>query len=209
MASGLLIILLNKATKSSVYFQSMDKEYIAKLKLGIITDTWDMEGKIIKQKKLKDLNLNEISQVVSSFSGDFYQTPPIFSAKKIMGKPAYYYARSKKKYGDDIKLKKELVKIYEINIISLEEDLLTIKVICSSGTYIRSIAYEIGKKLGCGGALVELTREKIGSYDLKNSIDLEDLELIASGSGLSSYRGIIKAADIKIPNNDKDKLRIN
>jgi len=181
-----------------MYFQSMDKHYTAKLKFGIITDTWDIEGRIIKQKKVRDLNLNKISKIVASFSGDFYQTPPAYSAKKIKGKPAYYYARGKNNYNADIKLKKEMVRIHKIDIISLEKDILTLNIVCGSGTYIRSLSFEIGEKLGCGATLIELIRTKIGSYDLKNSVELNDLEMIASGSDIKNYNGIIEIKEINV-----------
>ena len=196
-----MIILLNKVTKLSGYFQSMDKEYIAGIKLGLVTDTWDIEGKVIEQKSTVKLNPDKIKEVVSSFYGDFYQTPPIYSAKKIKGKPAYYYARYKKNYEQNIELKKEKVKIYKIDIISLLKDILTIKVRCSSGTYIRSLAFDIGKKLGCGATIVELIRNKIGSYDINKSIELEDLECIAEWPTLKNNYGIIRAEDIAIPLN--------
>lgn len=179
----------------------MDKEYTAGIKLGIVTDTWDIEGKVIEQRSSINLNPDKIKKVVSSFYGDFYQTPPIYSAKKIKGKPAYYYIRDKKDYKAEIELKKEKVKIYKIDIISLNKDILTIKVCCSSGTYIRSLAFDIGKKLGCGATLVELIRNKIGRYDLSDSIALEDLEYIAAYACLKkNYSGIIRAEDIDILN---------
>jgi tRNA pseudouridine55 synthase len=178
----------------------MDKEYIAKIKLGIITDTWDMEGQIIEQSRVKKISLEKLSEVVNSFSGSIYQMPPVFSAKKISGKPAYYYARSKKIQKEEIKLKPEIVKIYKIDIISLKEDIFDIKVKCSSGTYIRSLAFEIGRKLGCGATLAELIRNKIGNYDLKNSIEIDKLELIALGFDIKKFNNsIIPAEDIIIP----------
>ncbi len=111
-------------------------------------------------------------KVIKSLEGDFNQVPPIFSAKKIKGKPAYAYARKKEK----ITLETKVVRIYNIDFISFDGENVVIKIKCSSGTYIRSVVNIIGKMLGCGATLISLLRTRIGSYDIAESLTLDDLE---------------------------------
>ena len=170
LAEGLLIILLNKATRLSYYFLSMDKEYVSEFKLGVVTDTWDLDGRIVESKKIKNLNAADTEKKLSSLIGEYRQVPPIYSAIKYKGKPLYYYARKGKK----VKAEPRLVKINNIGMLSLAGDILTVRINCSSGTYVRSIANEVGEMLGCGAAVKSLTRTKIGTFNVKNSIKLED-----------------------------------
>ncbi|MCL5071961.1 MAG: hypothetical protein M1308_13875 [Actinobacteria bacterium] len=127
------MVLINKATKLSNHFLSLDKDYIAKFKLGIETETWDTEGKIIREASLQGINEEILLKTVKSLEGDFNQVPPIFSAKKIKGKPAYAYAREKK----EITLEAKIVKIYNIDFISFDGENAVIKINCSSGTYVK------------------------------------------------------------------------
>jgi tRNA pseudouridine55 synthase len=175
-AEGLLIILINKTTKQCNHFLSLDKEYIAKFQLGIETETWDTEGKVIREASLKGINEKMLVNAIESLEGDFNQIPPIFSAKKINGRPAYDYARKKEK----ITLEAKIVKIYNMDLISFDGENAEIKINCSSGTYVRSVVNIIGKILGCGATLISLTRTRIGSYDISESITLDELERNAS-----------------------------
>lgn len=175
----------------------MDKEYTAVFKLGMTTDTWDIEGKVIEKKDIIDVKSDDLKIVISGIVGVFDQIPPIYSAKKIKGKPAYYYARSKRYDNKDIRLKSVPVNIYGIDIISFNGSEVKIKVSCSSGTYIRSLVYEIGKKLGCGATLIELTRERIDGFDLKDSIKLEEIKLIYETGNLKNYKKSFIKVDIK------------
>jgi tRNA pseudouridine55 synthase len=171
-AEGLLIILINKATKQSNHFLTLDKEYIAKFQLGIETETWDTEGKVIREASSKGIDEKMLVNVIKSLEGDFNQIPPIFSAKKIKGRPAYDYARKKEK----ITLEARIVKIYNMNLISFDGENAEIKINCSSGTYVRSVVNIIGKILGCGATLMSLTRTRIGSYNISESITLDEIE---------------------------------
>lgn len=143
---------------------------MAKIKLGVVTDTWDREGKIVETKEVDKLNLSKVSEAIANFVGKYKQTPPVYSAIKYQGKPVYHYVRK----GQKISLEPRLVRINSISILSLRDNILTIRVSCSSGTYIRSLAYEIGKKLGYGATLDRLVRTKIGDFDLEDGINLED-----------------------------------
>lgn len=169
MAEGLLIILINKATKLFGYFLTLKKEYIADLKLGVITDTRDLSGKIIIEKKIKNIDTGEILKALDKFKGKIRQTPPAYSSVKYKGKPSYKFARK----GQEVELKPKTVNIYNLELISFKEDLLRIKVNCSSGTYIRSLAYDIGNILGTGASLKELKRTWINDYSLRDSIDVD------------------------------------
>lgn len=172
IATGLLILGIGRnATRKLSNFQKLDKEYIAKIKLGAISNTFDKEGKIKQTNIKKKPNIEEIRKALSFFIGEIKQIPPPFSAKKIKGKKAYELARR----GIKIKLKPKLIKIYNIEILKYSFPYLEIKVFCSSGTYIRSLAHEIGKKLGCGGYIEELRRTRIGNFSVENTIKIDSL----------------------------------
>jgi len=171
-AKGLLILGIGRQfTKKLSNFQKEDKEYIATLRLGAESDTFDREGKIVERKVEKIPEIKEIEKVLKSFLGEILQVPPIFSAKKIKGKKLYELARK----GIKIEPKPQKVKIYEISILEYKFPHLKIKVKCSSGTYIRSLANDIGKKLGCGAYLEELIRTNIGEFSIENAVELSKL----------------------------------
>jgi tRNA pseudouridine55 synthase len=171
-ATGLLILGIGREfTKKLSIFQKKDKEYIATLRLGAESDTFDKEGKIVEKKVEKIPERKEIEEVLKSFFGEIEQIPPAFSAKKIKGKKLYELARK----GIKVEPKPQKVKIYEISILEYKFPYLKIKVKCSSGTYIRSLANDIGKKLGCGSYVKELVRTKIGEFSLEKAIELSRL----------------------------------
>lgn len=178
MATGLLIILVNKATKLSNNFICMDKEYYAEFEPGIETDTWDLEGEILNKCSPGLIENSRIKEILYSLKGDFLQTPPAFSAKKIRGKPAYYYVRNKGLSCGEIVLKPVRVKINDIEFLSNINNRISIRIDCSSGTYIRSIVHEIGKKLGCGAVLTALKRTRIGKYSIDSSFNIKTIDKI-------------------------------
>ena len=171
LASGLMIVLVNKATKLSDTFLKFSKEYIAKIKFGIETDTFDIEGKIISRKDISGLNINDINIVLDKFKGLVKQTPPMYSALKHNGKPLYKIARM----GRTVERRIRDVKISEIEVKGFDGLILTIRICCSSGTYIRSLADDIGKTLGTGAVLYELKRIKIGEFCLEGSIEVKQI----------------------------------
>jgi len=171
-ADGLLILAIGREfTKKLFNFQKKDKEYIATLKLGAVSDSFDKEGKISEIKIKKIPTKKEVQSVLNTFLGEIEQMPPIFSAKKIKGKKAYQLARR----GVRVDLKPQKVKIYKISLLDYRFPFLKIKINCSYGTYIRSLANELGEKLGCGAYLENLTRTKIGDFSIKNAIELSKL----------------------------------
>ena len=170
MATGLLIILVGKATKQQDSFMKKDKVYEAEITLGKTSDTYDAEG------SLTDVNdkvpqLNEVQKALTQSTGKITQTPPAYSAIKVNGKKAYELARAGKK----VELKSREVTVYSIDDVSYEYPKVTFTCKVSSGTYIRSLANDIGELLGCGGYLSSLKRTQIDEYSVKDAISIEQL----------------------------------
>lgn len=165
-ATGVMVMLIGKAfTKLSDSFLEQDKEYLAKLHLGIATDTFDIEGKILSESD-KVPTLSEIEKVLTLYQGEIWQTPPMFSAKKINGKKLYELARK----GVSVERQPVQIKV-KTDLLFYEYPFLELQIACSKGTYIRSIADEIGKHLGTGAHLSELVRTRSGPFHIKECID--------------------------------------
>lgn len=153
-----------------------------------------MEGSIIETKPVGLVTQSQLEAAAFSFIGDIVQIPPVFSAKKISGKPAYYYARNDTGHEQLKRLKASNVSIYSIEIKSFDGIDGIMSVCCSSGTYIRSIVNDLGKLLGCGATLTHLTRDSIGRFELTDSIHADDIEKIVDGVGKNAD-GTKKSAD--------------
>lgn len=172
IASGLLIVAIGReSTKRLSHFMNLEKEYLASVYLGKNTDTYDREGKIVSEYSGKDIEIKEIKKAISSFIGQIEQIPPMFSAKKYKGKKLYELARK----GVEVDRKASLVDIKEIKILKYKWPNLKFRVQCSKGTYIRSLAYDLGKTLKTGAYLKELVRTKIGKHDLKSAYQLKEI----------------------------------
>lgn len=169
MAQGLLIILLGDATKIAQYLSADDKEYIAKIRVGLDTDTDDITGKIIRERSCEHIDKEEVLRVINSLVGIKTQTPPRFSALKYKGERMYDLARK----GIEFMPQKRQIDIKHIELLNFNLPYLTIKTTVSKGTYIRAIARDIGEFLGCGGCLAELIRIRIGKFKIEDAIDLE------------------------------------
>lgn len=182
LATGVLLICIGKATKRVNELQAEAKEYIAQVTLGATTPSFDMEHEIDKTYPTEHITPQMIQDALKSLCGERLQTPPIYSAKKIEGVRAYDLARA----GEAVEVRKALVNIYDIEILELSMPLLTIKVSCSKGTYIRSLAFEIGQALDSGAYLSALRRTKSGGYRVEDGWNLEEfmkkLELIETKS---------------------------
>ncbi|AXA34400.1 tRNA pseudouridine(55) synthase TruB [Francisella adeliensis] len=174
MATGVLPICFGRATKIAQYLLDADKEYIATIKLGVETDSGDAEGNIIKESldDIPKLDNDALENVLDNFRGEISQVPPMYSALKHNGKPLYKLARE----GIQIEIKPRDITIYNLDLLDFTEDTITIKVRSSKGTYIRSLAIDIGAKLGCGGHLIALQRTKSGPFDIEQSYTLEQLK---------------------------------
>lgn len=175
-AVGVLLICTGRATKKVSELMSLDKEYLATLELGKVTDTHDRTGVILKENIPRKIELMTLKQICNSFEGEIYQTPPMYSAVKINGKRLYKLAR----HGAVVERAPRKVYIYKIEILNFENQIITLKIICSKGTYIRVLAHEIGEKLECGACLKALTRTRIGPYKIENAYTISNFERLLS-----------------------------
>jgi tRNA pseudouridine55 synthase len=167
-ASGLLIICAGRpATKLIDRLMAGEKEYEAVLKLGQITDTQDLEGRVVEKRLLPEYTRQEVEQCLSTFLGEQKQQPPHYSAVKHKGKPLYYYARK----GINIEKPARDITIHDIALMESGGDTLAIRVVCSKGTYIRTLAHDIGQKLGCGAHLIALRRTRCGCFHVSEAVD--------------------------------------
>ena len=169
-ASGVLPVCIGKATKAIDYIMEDFKIYEAELKLGVITDTYDREGKILQESEV-NVSEEEIIQVINSFVGEIKQVPPMYSALKVNGKKLYELARA----GIEIEREARPIVIYDIDIIDIKIPYVKFRVKCSKGTYIRSLCYDIGEKLKCGGMMWNLQRTATGQFHIEDAINIEDL----------------------------------
>lgn len=176
-ATGLLILLTGKATRSQAAFMGLDKEYLAGILLGITTDTLDLEGQITHQAEIVEVSREQVQTVLEQqFSGSFQQYPPAYSALKVGGVPSYKLARK----GKAVDLKARPVTVHNLKLEQWSPPELTLRVACSSGFYVRSLAHDLGQALGCGAALKSLVRTQVGPYHLEEAFKLEELGALLS-----------------------------
>ncbi|MBR4853772.1 MAG: tRNA pseudouridine(55) synthase TruB [Alistipes sp.] len=168
LATGVLLVCVGKATKMVDALQAEEKEYVAELELGASTPSFDMEHPIDQRYPTEHIIREMIEQALRDLTGERLQAPPIYSAKKVEGVRAYEFARA----GEQVELRKALINIYEMEILSLEMPILKIRVRCSKGTYIRSLAGEIGEAVGSGAYLRSLRRTRSGGFTVENGYDL-------------------------------------
>ena len=169
MASGLLLVLIGReATKKQAEFLGLDKVYQAQITLGVLTDSWDMQGFILKEEPCPKITLKQVKEALKTMTGKIKHPIPFYSAKKVKGQAMYDHARK----GVNIK-KESVVEIYRYSKISLKDNIVSFEVFCSSGTYIRSLAFMLGEKLGTFGTLSALRRVKIGPYTIKEALPLD------------------------------------
>jgi len=172
LATGVLILCLGQATRVIEYLMADDKVYRARIRLGISTDTYDAEGKITFQAKTDGISRVQVEQALEAFVGILEQTPPMYSAIKHKGTPLYRLARR----GEVIPRQARTIKIEALDFLEWAPPELEIRVHCSKGTYIRSLAHDLGQQLGCGAHLTGLVREASGRFSLEHAITLDDLE---------------------------------
>ena len=195
-ATGVLPVALGKATKIIDYIMNDDKSYFVKFKLGITTDTYDLEGTILEEKDISDLSNEEIFKVCMSFKKEYMQVPPMYSALKKDGVRLYELARQ----GIEIEREGRKVNILDIQNIIIEKPYVSMEVTCSKGTYIRSLCYDIGKVLNVGATVVELERTKTSCFKKEDSINIDEL----NEDNISKYLISIEDALNKYP-----KLYVN
>lgn len=189
MATGLLIILVGKATKASQYLMSLDKEYTGTTRLGEVTDSQDADGEIILTKPVPELTETEVAKVINTFLGDQYQTPPMYSAKKINGQKLYNLARK----GKEVAREPRVIHISSYKITNFELPEISFIVRSSKGAYIRTLANDLGERLGCGGHLSALRRTAIGQFGIGASSTVEAIETMPRTELLAKLIPIAKA----------------
>ncbi len=171
LATGVLVLLLGRATRLMRFYSGRRKRYTAGFRFGFATDTYDSEGEAQGPDAAPALDAAMLEGFAAERIGPFEQMPPAFSAKKVGGRPAYERARKKQ----EVELKPVPVEIYEYKLTGIEGSIARFQIECSSGTYIRSLAHEMGQKLGCGAHLAEITRTAVGEFFLEQAIELEEL----------------------------------
>ncbi|MEG0365501.1 MAG: tRNA pseudouridine(55) synthase TruB [Coprobacillus sp.] len=169
-ATGVLVLCVGKATKAIQFLTCDQKEYIATLSLGKFTDTYDASGTVLEEKEFN--GVTNVKEVLNSFLGKQKQMPPIYSAIKVNGKKLYEYARN----NEEVKIEPRDVEILEIELLSQKDNEITFRVLCSKGTYIRSLCVDIAKKFGYPGHMSKLIRSQSGKFHLDNCVTLQDIE---------------------------------
>ena len=192
IATGVLLVCLNEATKITRFLADADKEYLATMKLGERTNTLDSEGEITYRAPHFSVDMNLIKTVLERFTGNIEQIPPMYSAIKVSGKPLYSLARR----GIEVERQKRSVKIHKIDLVRFFPPFLEIRVLCSKGTYIRTLCDDIGTGLGIGAHIVALKRTKAGDFVIEDSAELNELpnkekSIYSIDASLSAFKDII------------------
>jgi tRNA pseudouridine55 synthase len=196
-ASGVLVVLLGPAVRLSEYVSASDKRYQAVIRLGATTDTYDADGEILNTSPV-DVTEEQFTEALNEFIGEIEQVPPPYSAVKVKGKKAYEAARE----GEELELAPRMINVYNLELLEWTPPEAVIDVYCSSGTYVRSLAHDLGDKLGCGAHLVGLRRTKSGRFTLREAIPLRKLRdafenntwyqyLIPAAESLSDWVSVI------------------
>ena len=183
LATGVLVLLLGKATRLMRFYSGRRKRYSAAMRFGFATDTYDSDGEAQGTDAAPRLDSAVLEKLAAERVGRFEQMPPAFSAKKVQGRPAYELARKKKQ----VELKAVPVEVFEYKLTGIEGSVARFVIECSSGTYIRSLAHEMGQRLGCGAHLCEITRTAVGEFSLEQAIKLEELAEDARAGKFGHY----------------------
>ena len=170
LATGILLVCIGRATKQVEALQAEEKEYVAELMLGATTPSGDMEHEVDNTYPTEHITREMVEEALKSLTGEREQLPPLYSAKKVQGVRAYEFARA----GEEVELKKALINIYELELVEYDMPRIKIRVRCSKGTYIRSLAFEIGEALQSGAYLTSLRRTRSGGFTVEKSHTLED-----------------------------------
>lgn len=190
LATGVLPLCFGEATKFSRYLLDADKAYEAEVRLGQTTNTGDAEGEVLETRPV-NISLEQAEAVLPQFRGDIMQVPPMYSALKQDGQPLYKLARA----GEVVERKARSIHIAALELLSLEGDLLRLRVSCSKGTYIRTLAEDIGRELGCGAHVAGLRRTQAGPFDLSQSVTLEQLITLQEEQGSEALDQFLLGSD--------------
>ena len=175
MATGVLVMLIGKATRISQYLMSVDKVYEGEATLGVVTDSQDAEGEIMSTQPVPELTEARVREVMKGFLGDQYQTPPMHSAIKIGGVPLYKLARK----GEEVEREPRFIRIAAFNLLSFTTPKISFDLHCTKGTYVRTVASDLGQKLGCGAHLSALRRTGSGKFTISQCLPLEQIEALS------------------------------
>jgi tRNA pseudouridine55 synthase len=182
-ATGVLPVCLGQATRIIEFLFDETKTYRAEIELGVTTDTYDSEGEVIRTADASVITREMVASALEKFKGSVLQTPPMFSAIKHRGKPLYELARS----GIEIERKSRTVRIDSLEIVKWQSPVITLDIVCGKGTYIRSLAYDLGEALGCGATLKSLIRLRVGPFSLEGALTLPQLEEVQRQGQLPKY----------------------
>lgn len=188
-ASGVLVILLGPAVRLSEYVSASDKRYQATIRLGSTTDTYDAEGVITSTSEVGEISEEEFDEILQKFVGEMEQVPPPYSAVKVKGRKAYEMARK----GEQVELEPRTIHVYSLEVLEWAPPEAVIDVYCSSGTYVRSLANDLGKEIGTGAHLIGLRRTKSGRFTLRDAVPLRRLQ--ESFDAGNWYKYLIPAAE--------------
>lgn len=178
IATGLLVLLVGKATKVSQYLMSLDKVYQGEMMLGVETNSQDIEGEVVAQKPVPEsLDETTLKAEMAKFIGDQYQTPPMFSAKKVNGVPLYKLAR----LGQNVEREPRFIRISHFDLLSMQKPLVKFELACSKGTYVRTVCHDLGQKLGCGAHMTALRRISSDKFNVADAVTLEALSEMGTG----------------------------
>ena len=191
LATGLLPICLGAATKVSAFLLDADKRYLTTVKLGEKTTTADAEGEIIETRAVEGVTQERVTTVLQQFIGEIEQLPPMYSAVKHKGERLYKLARE----GKVVERKTRRITIFSIELVSLHDDLLELDIHCSKGTYVRTLAEEIGEELGCGGHVAALRRTAVGPYDDSAMVTLEQVQSLGLEGRLQALDQLLLPID--------------
>ena len=206
-AEGVLPVCLGNGTKLCELIADRDKEYVAVMRLGVTTDTQDMSGEVLTQVSEEEVRQRVTPSLVeekaSEFVGEISQVPPMYSAVKVNGKRLYEYARQ----GRTVERKARTITIYELEITKIDLPLVTMRVRCSKGTYIRTLCHDLGQELGTGAAMEHLLRTRVGQFRLENAIRLDDAENIMKSDDPARIEGYILPVDSFFEEAPKARVR--
>ena len=198
IATGVLVVLVGRATKLSDILLSESKRYEAELKLGTVTDTYDITGDVLSECE-PSVTRSQLEEAVLSFEGEINQLPPVYSAIKKDGRKLYEYARA----GEKVELKPRKVTIDKISFVGDN----TLDIICSKGTYIRSLIHDIGQKLGCGACMTALKRTASGEFLFSDCCTLDELQEKGFDKCALSIDDVLKVPDIVLSGNAEQKMK--
>jgi len=189
MATGLLIILVGKATKASAYLMSQDKAYEADLTLGVVTDSQDAEGEVRETNPVPPIGEETIRAAMQGMLGDQYQTPPMHSARKVNGVPLYKLAHK----GLEIEREPRFIRVESMDLVRWSPPVLTFRTRCTKGTYVRTLGHDLGRKLGPGGHLTALRRTASGAHDVGEAVTLDALDAMSLPERLARLIPVARA----------------